>query len=308
LTEQRFSLKGCGDFDLSCVLWLPETKSRAVVQVIHGMTEHIGRYAEFAEFMTGNGIAVAGFDLRGHGVNPGDKNCAAFGENGWQNSLEDIHFFSKHLDSILADSPRFTLGFSLGSFLLREYMNIYSDNMAGAVIMGTGHQPGAMLSVLAAVVNSQIKKSGIDGTTPLVQKLSFGTYNSKFKPNRTKSDWLCADSQQLDEYIADPLCRESISAGLFRDLLLAMKRTGSGSAYKNMDKTIPVLLISGGDDPVGDMGKGVAAVSKAMDKAGFQDKTTLLIPGARHDLLHENAGGQSQAAKAAILQWINERI
>ena len=74
MTEQRFSLKGCGDFDLSCVLWLPETKPRAVVQVIHGMTEHIGRYAEFAEFMAGNSIAVAGFDLRGHGVNPGDKN------------------------------------------------------------------------------------------------------------------------------------------------------------------------------------------------------------------------------------------
>ena len=161
---------------------------------------------------------------------------------------------------------------------------------------------------MVAIVNGQVKKAGIDGTTPLVQKLSFDTYNSKFKPNRTTADWLCADNSELDKYIADPLCRESISAGLFRDLLMAMKGTGSATAYENVDKTVPVMLISGSDDPVGDMGKGVSAVAKAMEKAGIQDKTTLLITGARHDLLHEYAGGQAQSAMTDILQWIEKRI
>ena len=308
MTEQRFSLKGGRNFDLHCVLWLPESKPKAVIQVIHGMTEHMGRYADFAAFMTENSIAVAGFDLRGHGVNPGDSRCASFGEKGWQYSLEDMHCFAEHLDSTLTDVPRFMLGFSLGSFLLREYINVYNDKIAGAVIMGTGHQPGAVLSAMVALVNSQVKKAGIDGTTPLVQKLSFDTYNSKFKPNRTTADWLCADNSELDKYIADPLCRESISAGLFRDLLMAMKGTGSATAYENVDKTVPVMLISGSDDPVGDMGKGVSAVAKAMEKAGIQDKTTLLITGARHDLLHEYAGGQAQSAMTDILQWIEKRI
>ena len=89
---------------------------------------------------------------------------------------------------------------------------------------------------------------------------------------------------------------------------MAMKGTGSATAYENVDKTVPVMLISGSDDPVGDMGKGVSAVAKAMEKAGIQDKTTLLIAGARHDLLHEYAGGQAQSAMTYILQWIEKRI
>ncbi|MBQ7841452.1 MAG: alpha/beta hydrolase [Lachnospiraceae bacterium] len=105
-------------------------------------------------------------------------------------------------------------GFSLGSFLLREYLGRYDDEMAGAAILGTGYQPGAILSVMIAIVRGQIKKVGFEKTTPLVKKLSFETYNHKFQPNRTPSDWLCADEAQIDAYLTDPLCRKDISAEL----------------------------------------------------------------------------------------------
>ena len=150
------------------------------------------------------------------------------------------------------------LGFSLGSFLLREYLTEYEDDQIdGAMIMGTGTQPALVLGILISMIRGEIKKAGWDQTTPLVQNLSFGSYNNKFKPNRTSSDWLCADEVQLDRYIADELCRKDISAGLFADLLGAMKRTGNKNACANWRKDLPVLILSGRDDPVGNMGKGV---------------------------------------------------
>lgn len=293
-------------YTLHAVIWLPEDQNvTAVLQIAHGMTEHIGRYEAFAEYLTQCGIAVAGFDLRGHGHNEGDKDCASFGENGWGQALEDIHIFYKLLREKFPQTKHFMLGFSLGSFLLREYFTKYSHkDVAGAIIMGTGHQPAVVLSMLISVIKGEIKKAGWDQTTPLVQNLSFGTYNKKFKPNRTASDWLCADEKNLDEYISDELCRKDISAELFADLLSAMKRTGESKACSNWKKDMPVLLLSGKDDPVGDFGKGVQVVYQQLVKNGVNQAQIELFEGARHDLLHEEKSGAAEKAKKLILEWM----
>ena len=221
-------------------------------------------------------------------------------------SMEDMHLFHEELRRRYPKIPHFMLGFSLGSFLLRESLGMYPDNVSGAVIMGTGEQPGLVLSIMSAIVGTQVKKSGFDGTTPLVQKLSFDTYNQKFSPTRTRSDWLCADNEQLDLYLRDELCRENISSGLFREMLCAMKRTGGRGAYEKWRRDMPVLLLSGADDPVGDAGKGVRRVEAAMRTAGMLDVQMKLYPGARHDLLHEEASGSAEAVRALIAEWLIE--
>ena len=289
------------------IIWLPEGDIRGMIQITHGMTEHIGRYAALAEQLTANGFAAAGFDLRGHGKNPAAANCASFGENGWAASLQDMHLMRTLLAEQYPDVPLFLLGFSLGSFLLREYLALHSEGIRGAVILGTGQQPAGILRIMKAIVATQFKKAGFDGTTQLVHQLSFGVYNQKFKPNRTESDWLCADTAQLDLYLADPLCRKEISAGLFHQLLDAMERTGSRHTYDSWNKQLPVLLLSGADDPVGDAGKGVKAVYTAMQKAGLAQAELHLYPGARHDLMHEEAGA-AEAARAQLLAWLNSRL
>ena len=306
MNTERFTFTGCGGAKLSAEVWTPDGQSKAVLQIAHGMTEHIGRYDKLAEMLTAQGVVVAGFDLRGHGRNSGDSHIASFGEGGWEKSLEDMHLFFIELEKRWPGIPHFMLGFSLGSFLLREYLGQYDDKVTGAIILGTGHQPGLVLSIMCAIVKSQIKKSGFNGTTPLVQKLSFDTYNQKFKPNRTVSDWLCADEAQLDLYIKDKLCREHISSGLFWELLSAMKRTGAKDAYQNWRKDMPVLLVSGQDDPVGDSGKGVQCVEAAMRKAGLKNVQMKLFPGARHDLLHEEASGSAKEARGLISEWMNK--
>lgn len=293
-----------GSAELNAVVWKPEGEISAILQITHGMTEHIARYQDFAEALVSNGILVAGFDLRGHGRNPGNPECACFGEQGWEASLQDMYLFSQHLQQLFPGVPHYMLGFSLGSFLLREYLGIHPEGIAGAIIAGSGQQPGWLLGIMMAIVKGQLKKCSWNGTTDLVKKLSFGVYNDKFKPNRTEADWLCSDNAQLDEYLADPLCRKTISAGLFYQLLGSMKRTGKAASYKSWNKEMPVLLLSGDKDPVGDMGKGLKLLDSTMRMAGMKDVKGYLLPGARHDLFHEISSGASEAAVNLILEWM----
>ena len=300
MIRELFEFAGYGEAKLPARLWMPDGEVKAVLQITHGMTEHVGRYEFFAEYLCPMGIAVAGFDLRGHGANPGDPEVASFGEGGWAASIEDMQLFYAHLQRRFSGKPHFMLGFSLGSFLLREYLTKYPDEgtLSGAIIMGTGHQPGWLLSVMGWIVKGQIKKAGFDGTTDLVRQLSFGTYNQKFKPNRTSADWLCADEAELDKYLEDPLVRKDISSGLFWELLGSMKRSGRACAYGGL----PILLISGQDDPVGNGGKGVQEIHRRL-VSGHENVTIKLFPGARHDLLHEEKGS-AEAARKLIAEWI----
>lgn len=305
MKAETFDFAGYSGSNLPAYLWRPEAEVKAVLQITHGMTEHMGRYEAFAQYLCPMGIAVAGFDLRGHGKNPGDPEVASFGEGGWTASIEDMRLFYELLEQRFPRGPHYMLGFSLGSFLLREYLTKYpgEGEIAGAIIMGTGQQPGWLLSIMMGIVKGQIKKAGFDKTTDLVRQLSFGSYNQKFKPNRTAADWLCADETELDKYLADPLVRKDISAGLFYELLGSIKRTCRSIEYDSWDTSLPILLISGQDDPVGDGGKGVQAIYQRMKKTGMANVTIKLFSGARHDLLHEEVNG-ADAARKFIAEWI----
>lgn len=297
---------GHNNIPLPAVLWLPDSVPEGVIQITHGMTEHMGRYEEFAEKMTSCGFAVAGFDLRGHGQNPGNPDVASFGEGGWEASIRDMYLFYETLKTQFWGLPHYMLGFSLGSFLLREYVSRYPQGIDGVILMGTGYQPAAVLGIMLGIVKKEIKKAGFDNTTPLVENLSFETYNKKFKPNRTSADWLCSDETEIDWYLSDPLCRKNISAGLFYDMLAAMKHTGEKSACFGWNKEMPVLLLSGKDDPVGDFGKGILKVRENMINAGMKTVQPYLLPKARHDLLHEKACGAAEDAVRIILDWIGK--
>ena len=297
---------GFDGITLAAVLWQPEGEIKAMLQIAHGMTEHMGRYERFAADLCGQGIAVAGFDLRGHGKNSGTPNVASCGKGGWEASVEDMRLFFELLEQRFPGVPHYMLGFSLGSFLLREYLTKYpaEGEVAGAIIAGTGHQPRWLLSIMMGIVKGQIKKAGYDQTTDLVRQLSFGTYNQKFKPHRTTADWLCSDEAELDQYLADPLVRKDISSGLFYELLGSMKRTASRFEYNGWDTGLPVLFLSGKVDPVGDCGKGVQTIYHRMKKTGMENVTIRLFENARHDIFHEEACGVAETVRRCISDWI----
>jgi alpha-beta hydrolase superfamily lysophospholipase len=307
MNKMKFAFTGCEGMELNAVLWRPAGNAVAVVQIIHGMTEHMGRYDKLAEFLTSRGIAVAGFDLRGHGESKlpgGEDGVASFGEGGWAASLKDINLFSQALREVYPKACQVMLGFSLGSFLLREYLSRYDERPDAAILMGTGQQPGWLMSIMAWLMNGQIKKVGFNGTSSLVRMLSFDAYNRKFAPNRTEADWLCSDEKELDIYCADKLVQPEISAGLFRKLMLAMKDVGEEDACYNWPKNLPVLLLSGESDPVGGFGKGVEKVYNQLQDAGLTKTRMMTFPDARHDLLHEEESGIAQKVRTGIALWV----
>lgn len=305
MKKEVFVFEGQNNEPMHTVVWLPEKEPEMILQVVHGMTEHMGRYEHFAKMMCNAGIGVAGFDLRGHGHHDRNAACASFKETGWDWTIKEIHQFHCVLKSRFSHVKHVLMGFSLGSFLVRDYLSVVSDHdFIGTIIMGTGQQPSWILSLIMKLVKNEIKKIGFDATNELIRSLSFGTYNKKFTPNRTSADWLCSDTVQLDAYLKDDLCKKDISAGLFLQLLDAMNRTGNQKTYQNWNKQLPVLLVSGSDDPVGDHGKGVLNVFKSMKKAGCTHVEYKLYPKARHDLLHEDCLNVTETVCSDIKDWM----
>lgn len=299
-----------GKTQLHACLWIPDEKIkfRGVLQIAHGVAEHIGRYDDFARYLNQQGIVVAGHDHLGHGQSlPEGGTPVYFGEeNGWTHAVDDIHGLHEILAKRFKRLPHLIMGHSMGSFLTRTYLIRYPGEKKVAIIMGTGWQPGYMLTGGSLIAKRFYYKNGGNSTSDFVTALAFGGYNRAFAPNRTGFDWLSADPENVDRYIADPLCGADATVGLFRDMLGGIRFNQKPANLKKMDTSMPVLFIAGEDDPVGAMGKGVKRSCAAFQKAGMQDVTLKLYPGLRHEILNEKP--MQQTVYADIHDWLSRYI
>lgn len=270
--------------------WQPDEVPIAVIQIAHGVTEHIGRYEELACFLVSKGFVVVGNDHLGHGKsisNDETKMCFG-GEGSWKYAAKDVAKLAEMTMAKYPKLPYFILGFSLGSFLVRTVLIDRPDiKFSGAIIAGTGQQSWIATALGKTLASSEAKKYGDASYTKKVDELTFGSYNKHFEPNQTKADWLCANKPELDAYLADPMVGKGFTAGLFRELLYGMAYTGSLRKMKKMDKNIPILFISGEDDPVGDFTNGVHKAAEAFKSVKVNDITERYYPGMRHDIFHE---------------------
>lgn len=277
--------------NIHMVMWEPENKVLGVLQIVHGVTEHIMRYEELASFLTDKGIAVVGIDLLGHGMstNNGNKKMYFGGIGSWQYVINDINTCLEQVKEVYGNVPYTMLGFSLGSFLARTYMIDNPGKVDGGILVGTGMTSNMEISLANMVVKSETKKYGDKNATDKIRDLTFGTYNKKFKPNRTEYDWLCKSEAMLDNYINDPLRGGTMSVGLFREMLSGMKYTGDKNNIKRMNKTKPILFLSGTKDAVGNFGKGVNKAYLTFKDLGIEDVSIKMYEDLRHDILHEDS-------------------
>ena len=286
-------LSSDGKTQLHACLWIPDEKIkfRGVLQIAHGVAEHIGRYDDFARYLNQQGIVVAGHDHLGHGQSlPEGGIPVYFGEeNGWTHAVDDIHGLHEILAKRFKRLPHLIMGHSMGSFLTRTYLIRYPGEKKVAIIMGTGWQPGYMLTGGSLIAKRFYYKNGGSSTSDFVTALAFGGYNRAFAPNRTGFDWLSADPENLDRYIADPLCGADATVGLFRQMLHGIRFNQRMSHLRQMDKDMPVLFVAGDKDPVGSCGRGVRQTYDAFRQAGMRDCTLKLYPGLRHEILNEKA-------------------
>ena len=282
-----------GVTEINAVKWNVENP-KAIIQIAHGVTEYIDRYDEFAKYLNEKGFIVVGNDHIGHGKSISEeKGPMYFGKEGsWDYAVEDLFTLYNKTKENYPDIPYFILGFSLGSFLVRTLLIKHPDVSDGAILMGTGQTSWLNIKLGQIMANSEVKKHGDNAFTEKIDDLTFGTYNKKFKPNKTKLDWLCSNEDALDKYLDDPSRGESFSAGLFRELLNGMLYDRDMENIKKMNSDLPVLFLSGSDDPVGDYGKGVDKAYKDFKKAGIKNLSIKMYPGLRHDILNEKSKEQ----------------
>lgn len=266
--------------------WVPSGTPIAIVQIAHGMAEHISRYDEFASFLNQNGILVVGNDHAGHGKSIGENAMKGyFGErDGWRLLMEDMRRLHDETAALYPDVPYILFGHSAGSFLARAYAAQYGEGIAAFIFSGTsGKNPAIPLGKL--IVRLEVLRNGHAKPSKLLDKMSFGTYNKSFKPARTSFDWLSRDTAQVDAYVEDPLCGFIFTAEGMLDVLNVLDFVSGVGWAKNVP-LVPVLLISGSEDPVGMRGRGVKQVCEWLRGTGH-NVDCRLYEKCRHELLNE---------------------
>ena len=289
---QEFTfLSSDGRTQLHGAQWTPADREPiAVLQIAHGVAEHILRYDDFARYLNDRGILVAGHDHLGHGKSlPEGGTPVYFGDGStWETVVDDIHLLHDRLREQYPRLPILLMGHSMGSFLSRSYLIRYPGTVDAAIIMGTGHQSPAIVAGGRAIAKAAGKRHGFKAHSPRVEALAFGAYNKAFAPNRTEVDWLSASDNNVDAYIADPLCGQKASIGLFYEMLGGIRFISTPKNIASMNRNTPILFISGDKDPVGEMGKGVKRAYEAFRRAGVRDVELKLYKGLRHEILNED--------------------
>ncbi len=286
---------------------LPEGAPKAIVQIAHGIAEHIDRYRDFMAFLADNGYLAVGNDHLGHGKTIADpKEQGFFAEkDGWDYVVKDMEKLHDIMAAQYPGVPYVFFGHSMGSFLTRTFLIKYSDKYDAAIISGTGHQAKPMVIGGYTMASLAVRKEGPRAIGYKLNDIAFGSYNKGFENPRTIYDWLSRDPAVPDAYAADPLCGFIATNGLFRDMMGGIKFIQKSSNAAKMNKATPILFISGSADPVGENGKGVDRAYQFFCRAGMKDVTEKLYPEARHEILNEI---NKDEVMADVLKWINEKL
>lgn len=246
---------------INALRYEPDNKAdvRAVVQIVHGMAEYAERYEEFAEFLTKQGVVVTADDHLGHG-----KTAQKSGKYGYfceQDAatvlVRDVHRLKKLTQMEYPDVPYIIMGHSMGSFITRNYLCRYGTGVSGAIIMGTGMQAKPVLAVARLMTRLQKVLFGPEHVSRFIDKLAFGSYNSRIQQPKTPYDWLSGDEERVAAYVKDSQCGFVFTVNGFETLFELIYRLHKQENLQNVPKKLPILMVSGTADPVGGYGKGV---------------------------------------------------
>lgn len=304
MKKEEFRFRSANDtVDVRAMRYIPEGEIKAILQIAHGMVEFIDRYEKFAEYLCSKGILVTGNDHIGHGgsVNSEDD-WGYFGEDGNRVLIKDMYQLTRITKELYPDLPYFLLGHSMGSFYARQYLTYHGDELCGAIIMGTGHEPvfkvkgGMLLCKMIAAFKGWHYRSDF------VNQMSFSAYNKRFEPARTRSDWLSKDEAIVDWYINEPRCSFVFTLDGFYHMFEGICALHDKSLLEKIPKDLPILFVSGEDDPVGSFGKEVQAAAESLKDVGIKNIEVKLYPGDRHEILNET---DREIVFVDLYNWIN---
>ena len=289
-------------------MYVPETESvRGIVQIVHGMSEYVERYEPFIEYLLDARYIVCGEDHLGHGKSVKSEDDLGYipGKDGWTNIVKDMHTLTVRMKQLHPGLPYFMIGHSMGSFLARIYMTKYGKELDGVIISGTAAGDAGMYTLVGLGLVKLVEVfKGRHYISPMLAKVMFGGYNEKIHDDSSPFAWLSVNKANVEKYEADPLCGFPFTTSGTENLIRMLRYIGTESWPKQVPADMPILIISGDQDPVGDMGKGPKIVADKLKAAGVQDAELKLYEGDRHEILNEND-------KAIVwddcLTWLNKR-
>ena len=281
-----------------------DTAINATLLIVHGMAEHSGRYAEFAQFLADHGVAVATYDQLGHGKTvKSAKDLGFFGhEHPVQSLLKDVIVMADSLKARHPTVPHFVMGHSMGSFIVRNVLKHHARNFSGAILMGTAD--ANPLTKILLPVNKLLAKVAPKKPNTLIANTMNKVLNSKLN-NRTSSSefaWLSEDAAAVEAYEADPLTGFEFTNNGFMTLFTLMEAGLKKDWAATIARDFPMLLVSGENDPIGDMGRGIRKIANRLDKQHFDHISVQIYPHMRHEPLHEQ---NKEQVYQDILDWID---
>lgn len=306
--KEEFSFVSAqGSVKIRGVRWIPEQEPKAVVQLAHGMTEYIDRYEEFAEFLAEQGILVVGNDHLGHGQSVKSMDDLGYfaEKNGDRVLVQDMLKIVKMTKKTYPDIPYVIFGHSMGSFLTRLFICCHGSEVDGAIICGTGNNPGGLMKAAMGICKGMAAVKGWRHRSKMLHSMMFGTFNKRFTPNRTECDWLSRNEASVDAYVTDEKCGFLFTLNGYYNLFLSMWKVVRKEYQERMPKNLPVLFVSGEKDPVGGDGKGVQEAVKQFQACGMQDVECILYPEDRHEILNEV---DRDHVFADVMDWLNAHI
>ena len=283
--------------NISGCQWLVKAP-KGVVVISHGMAEHAERYDYFATKLNADNYSVYAINQLGHGDAIVDVK-GHWEKNGFYDCVDNLDTLVKHVKKEFK-GPVFLFGHSMGSFIAQEYIKRYGKNIDGVVLSGSAktgllHKMGNLLATLSLKPLKEPNK--------FLDSLSFGSYNKNIKEPRTKFDWLSRDTKQVDKYVADPLCGYCCTTGFFKGFMKGLSKLNKG--VKEVPVKLPIYIMAGHDDPVGNYGKDVIALEKMYKDLGIKDVEMILYEGGRHEMLNEI--NRDEVIKN-IGNWFNKHI
>lgn len=301
--ENSFWMMRPGNVKIHVKKWEPQAsmniEPKAIVQIAHGMIEHIGRYHEFADFLVDHNILVYGNDHRGHGLTGEKQGQLGYlaDENGFEKVTDDMVALTNQIKQDYPDTPLFLLGHSMGSFLARHYIQEHSHLIKGAILSGTGYYSWLSTTTAMKIAEALPPKE----KSPLMNTLVFSAYNKRIQNKTTDFDWLTGDEKSVQSYMDDPYCGFIPTAGFFKDLMTGLSIIHNHKNNRHIRSDLPMLIISGAEDPVGNYTKGVWKTAEIYNKAGLDHVMTMLMDNGRHELLNEQ---NRDDIYQILLNWI----
>ena len=268
---------------------------KGIIQIVHGMAEHTDRYLDVGKYLCGRGYFVIMHDHAGHGRSvKSDEDDGYFcDKDGWLRLVDDMYEVTKLAKKLVPGKKLIIWGHSMGSFLTRKYLATYKDGADAAVICGTsGANPGAAAGILIANLIGTFK--GQKHKSKMINNIAFGSYNKRFDGN-TGFEWLSVNEDNVAKYVADPKCGFLFSVAGYRDLFSVLKDVSADEWFTAVPKELPMYLISGEDDPVGNYGKGVTEVYERLKATGHTNLKMKLYKGLRHEIHNEKTNAEVYA-------------